>query len=177
MANEQARSLVENIEPLIEILLPRAIESVVSIVSVDDAGLNMLRRDHTVNFTSGVADIPNEGIKEAYADSMYVVGDENAVYYRVWRDFNATPDGNNVTSAAYAGRLHIKNDKIYYKTTAGDASGSKTINCVTVPQLPATMDTDFDCPDRLLDQIIAVTAGLVMQQVPVEQVAADAKTS
>lgn len=71
---------------LIEIILPRVLETVTQNAAKDPDNLNSLRRNHVLTFSNGAATLPTS-VKEEFANSIYFLLDPSISYQPTYTDF------------------------------------------------------------------------------------------
>jgi hypothetical protein len=159
-----------NSKVLIELVLPRVLNKLVSDAARDEYQLNALRADHSLAIASGVVSCPMT-IKEEYADSIVFTSAPTTSYKPTHLDFS---NGSTLFDSYRVGE-----GQIYYRQAATGAkafTGTKTINAVTLPVLPALSSGDIDVgttlnlKDDLIEQIITYTASLIKGEIPLQAI-------
>jgi hypothetical protein len=155
-----------NSKVLIELVLPRVLNKLVSDAARDEYQLNALRADHSLAIASGVVSCPMT-IKEEYADSIVFTSAPTTSYKPTHFDFS--------NGSVLFDSFRVGEGKIYYRqadTGERAFSGTKTINAVTLPTLPTDSTGDIDVgttltlKDDLIEQIIIFTAALIKGEIP-----------
>jgi hypothetical protein len=157
---------------LIELILPRVLNKLVSDVVKDELQLNTLRASHTLSITSGVVSCPMT-IKEEYSDSIVFTSAPTTSYKPTPLDFS---NGHDLFDSYRVGEGNI-----YFRQAAtGERAytGVKVINAITLPTLPAT-DSDsvrlasLDLKDNLIEQVITYTVSLIKGEIPLAAIGLD----
>lgn len=162
--------LLDN-EVLIELILPRVFSIIAQNVAKDPNNLNALRKDHTISFTLGVGTLP-ETIKEEYADSIVFTDsvEEMASYVPQYPDYALAPTSN------FTPMFTVRNRQLYYQPANGSPgtfTGSRTINAVTLPSLPALVSDTVVLKDNLIEEVISFAAALITGKIPFSAIGLD----
>jgi hypothetical protein len=164
-ANPESPLLNGNV--LIELVLPRVFNKVVSDAVRDEYQLNALRAEHTLSITSGVVSCPVT-IKEEYADSITFTSAPTTSYKPTPFDFS---NGSDLFDSYRVGEGNI-----YYRQAATGAkafTGVKSINSITLPVLPTLSSDTVALKDNLLEQVITFTASLIKGEIPLQAIGLD----
>lgn len=155
-------------QTLIELILPRVVDLVVSNVVKDETQLHALRTNQPVIFASGFVALPAK-VKEEYAETFYFVEDDSASYEPQWWDYSHNP--SNIV-----GSFHVGNGNIYYRPATGlpgTYNGALTLNAVTTPGLPTTSGGSVVMNPYILEQLITTTVAIVRGDIPLAQIGLD----
>ncbi len=174
-ANAQASPLIDR-TTLVELLLPRVIDVVTMDACKDQQQLQALRATHSIDITAGIGDFPTT-IKKEFVETTYVfdssiAGLKSGDFASYKRDLIDYGQGGSSVVASFS----VQGDTIYYREAAtgvADFTGAININAVTFPSLPASAGGTVDIQDNLLEQIIAMSVGLITEQIPLGTIGLD----
>lgn len=149
-----------NTTVLIEIVLPRVIQRVVSDAVKDENQLNALRANHTLSIVSGVVSCPST-IKEEYVESIVFTSAPSTSYSPDAFDFS---NGSSLFD-----KFRVDSGSIHYREAgenAGSFSGTRQINAITLPVLPTLSSDEVVLKDNLLQEVLTVAASLIKGEIP-----------
>jgi hypothetical protein len=164
-ANPESPLLNSNV--LIELVLPRVLNKLVSDAVKDEYQLNALRTSHTLSITSGVVSCPAT-IKEEYADSISFTSAPTTSYKPTELDFS---NGSSLFDSFY-----VAKGNIYYReagTSAQAFTGVRAVNAITLPVMPTLSSDTVNLKANLLEQVIAFTASLIRGEIPLAAIGLD----
>lgn len=149
-----------NSQVLIELVLPRVLHKVAQDAIKDDNQLNALRSDFTLSIVSGVVSCPST-LKEEHAESIVFTSAPTTSYEPTAFDYS---NGSDLFDS-----FHIASGNIYYRQaglSAATYTGTKTINAIALPSLPAASTDTVQVKDNILQQVIATTVSLIKGEIP-----------
>ena len=167
---EPSTSPLLDSQVLVELVLPRVIDLVVSNIVKDESQLHALRTVQSVTFAAGFAVLPAK-IKEEYAESIYMVDDVLVSYEHQWLDYSL-----GATNSLLTGRFHVSNGNIYYTPAAGTIgtfAGSRNVDAITTPSLPTTAAGTVVMNPYVIEQVITTAIAVIRGEIPLAQIALD----
>lgn len=145
-------------EMIAEVVLPRVFQIITQEAVANPHKLNSLRVDSTIALTAGVGTLP-EGVDEEYAEAMYIKGSGVNPYASLVPQYMDYETHTDPLFPIFC----VTEGKIYYSTKE---TGNITLSAIKIPQLP-TLATDTVVIDNsLLEQVIALAAGVIRGEVP-----------
>jgi hypothetical protein len=168
-ATRDIRPLLLNTDVLIEVLLPRCLEFVVERVMKTPDGLQSLRGEVTVAFTSGVGTLPST-LKADYVDMIVFKDDPSTSHVPSWHEFDMDPDGDE-DPVDYS-RFHITNGQIHYHRRdylKNSFTGNQVVMGILTPVLPTLVGDTVTLNESIIQKLITTTAAVVNGQIPLSQ--------
>jgi len=147
-----------------EVLVPEVWQAVVMSYAADPQKASLLSRDHTITLTNGVGDLPEEVLTLCKFNSTAYDPDDDVVgptvsLVRTWNDFTSPSSLDRLTT-----RYTLKDQQIFwveqgesYSSTDGK-DGDVVLNIPSVPEIPATEDTEIDAASEFLSDAITSLA-------------------
>jgi hypothetical protein len=146
----------------IEVLLPRVFDKVASDFAKDASTINYLRSNHTVVFTSGSGPVPSSVNPEFFETIVFATNFQYS-YIRDYFDFLGEKDD----PSAVVNFFTVANGNIILDSTY---SGSLTISCITVPDVPTAPSTTVVATDNFINQVISYTAAVLTGSINLKEV-------